>query len=263
MSKLPWLLLGAGAVGVGVVLASRSESGQNAIKGAEATVKRAASKVAKMTVSDKALENIEKYGIWELVTKYAGKVPPPVSMAIIDIESAGTFDPYIYNWTKSAADGGGYGVAYADHGAAPVAKWMKPGDGGFAHDPHAVGLFQILDIWRLRNGKKTGTPNYAGYPLPMLTDMVDPEKNIAAGLKNLNIQWARILKLMPLIIPGTPAFWIALYYTHNQGGGAFEKIASSKSSSVDNLITVPKHLAVAAKVAARVPVWAALQPVVP
>jgi hypothetical protein len=263
MGKGFWLGLGivGGAVGVGVALALEQEPVAATVRTVASTVAASAERGARRVVQtvsgvkQLALDNIAKHHIWELLTKHGDRVPPAVAAAIIDIETRGEFEPTIYNY---GLPGGGYGVAYATPGAPPVAKWMRPGDGGFAHNPHAVSLFQILDYWRLENGKKTGTPSFAGYPLPLLNDMINPEKNIAAGLKNLNVQWARIRRLMPKL--GGAEFWTALYYAHNQGGGAFEQIAKADAGSVKGLIKNARHLAVAVQVALRVPVWAALAP---
>lgn len=163
-----------------------------------------------------AAQNLVKYKIGELLDqRLAGTdIPKAFVLGLIHTETGGTFDPLIYNWTKP---GGGYGVDYAQAGAPDTVKWAKAGDGGFAHDPHAVGLFQILDYWRLANGKKYPKlgPSFAGVPLPTLNSMLDPEQNLRAGMANLKIQWGRLPAGMPLADKQAAA-----YFAHNQGGQA-------------------------------------------
>jgi hypothetical protein len=139
-------------------------------------------------------------------------IPKAFVLGLIHTETGGTFDPLIYNWTKP---GGGYGVDYAQADAPAAVKWTKAGDGGFAHNPHAVGLFQILDYWRLKNGAKYPKlgPSFAGVPLPTLNSMLDPEQNIRAGMANLKIQWGRLPAGMPEADKEAAA-----YFGHNQGG---------------------------------------------
>lgn len=174
---------------------------------------------AKLKLPSVAAQNITKYAIGEILdAQLSGTgIPKAFVLGLIHTETGGTFDPYIYNWTRKDPATGktSYPAAYADPNGVDAVKWAKPGDGGFAHDPHAVGLFQILDYWRLANGRKNPKlgPSFAGVPLPTLKSMLDPETNIRAGLANLKIQWNRLPAGMSEADKEAAA-----YFAHNQGG---------------------------------------------
>jgi hypothetical protein len=208
-------------------------------------------------------ENITDHNIWGHVKKH-GKFPPALFMAILDVETGGTFNPYIYNYyyKKPGTQKKCKGVACATPGAGPVAEWKAEGDGGFKYDPHAVGLGQILDCIRLK-GKKGGKswPSYGDVSLPNLTDLVDPARNIEAVAGNLNLQWSRI-QAKAADAPDNVK-WALLYLAHNQGGGPLKKALASDASrgDVDALFAAagsgmsgaPKTVAL--KVAGLVPKW--------
>lgn len=250
-----WQALAAlgGALLVGAAVSEREPIKQ--------TIKKGAKRVSRMTVSDQGLANIQKHDIWTLVKKY-GKFPPSLFMAILEVESAGTFDPTIYNYYPLKDDGkkdtSRVKVAYATPGAPLTDKWRKPGDGGCQFDPHACGLGQILDLWRL----KANPYGYGNYPLPNLNDLFDPEKNIAAVAGKLNPWWDKIVKSG---VPD-PIKWALLYLAHNQGG-EFVRIALANAgdkTSAQSLFAAAgktgKPMAVAVGVASRVPFWKAQEP---
>lgn len=214
-----------------------------------------------MGVSQTALDNIARYDIWEIVAQY-GKFPPPLFMAVLDIESVGTFSPLIYNYYPLKPDGTKdftrVEVDYATPNGPLVMAWKQPGDGGFAHDPHAVGLGQILDSLRL----KAKPPGYGGVPLLYLNDMIVPEKNLRAVAGNLNIQWGRIQKHASVLRPQLQ--YALLYLAHNQGGQPLlDALASSDKSNALALFTAAKRtgkpMKVALDVASRVTGWELLR----
>ena len=242
----------------GAVLVGAAVSEREPIK---RTIKRGAARVSRMTVSDQGLANIQKYGVWTLVGKY-GKFPRALYMALLEVESAGTFDPTIYNYYPLKDDGSKdtsrVKVAYADPSAPQVTKWTKYKHGPCEHDPHACGLGQILDLWRLR----ANPYGYGNYPLPCLNDLFDPEKNIAAVAGALNPWWAKLLKSGA----PDPVKWALLYLAHNQGP-EFVRIAlanAADKTSAASLFAAAgktgKPMAVALGVASRVPFWIAQEP---
>lgn len=164
--------------------------------------KKVGRKVAQMLtgITQPKLDNINKYNIAALANHYGPDIPFGLKMAMIEHESADTFDPLIYNYYVKDYSKNPDGEPVVNEkgkkilrstratpGAAPVVRWLAANraepmkNGGFAYDPHAVGLLQILDNIRINPPK--GQPfNYGGVPLPYLNDLIDPEKNIKAAL---------------------------------------------------------------------------------
>jgi hypothetical protein len=166
------LLIGGLALGGGALLAlairEREPLGRAAVATQQAVSKgarRVSETVKELTgkPSQAKLDLIAQYNIAALVKQYMGAVPFGVAMAMMDHESG--FDPYIYNWTKKDPAGGKptYPKDKAKPGAPVVEKWEKPWDGGFEHDPHAVGLYQILDGIRIKLDKKRVAHKPYGY----------------------------------------------------------------------------------------------------
>jgi len=203
------LLIGGLALGGGALIALALRE-REAIGGAATLVVKEAKREAKKAVRKAAqtatgitqpkLDNINKYNIAALVNAIAPEISFGLKMAMIEHESANTFDPVIYNYyvkdysvnPKGEPVKGKNGrkilkATRALPGAPLVEKWLPENrsdpmkNGGFQFDPHAVGLFQILDDIRIN--PRPGKPfNYGGVPLPYLNDLIDPEKNIRAAL---------------------------------------------------------------------------------
>ena len=279
MSKLPWILLGAGAVGVGIALASQSDTGQAAVKEVSKGVKevrRGARKVAQRMsealgggITQDQVDRIQQYNIAALVQQYMGRVPFGVAMAMCEHES--NFRPLRYNYypvENGVKNTNKLGQADARPGAPLVTKWAQAWDGGCEFDPHACGVLQILDD--IRN-KQNGS--YGGVKLPYLNDLFDAEKNIHAALAGRDSDASSILAIVP---SASGALLAALIYMAHAEGlgkltggkfpGAFAKLkAAGQEVTWANIAALPwgaagwwklgNRLSGIAKTAARAAVW--------
>ena len=260
------LFIGGLAVGGGIALAAlalreREPLARAAIAvhtASQEAVKKGARKVAETVkgitggISQAKLEMILRYNIGALADAYRGSLSWGLVMAMIEHESANTFDPYIYNYTfvNPKTKKTSYPSARATQGAALVEEWKNPGDGGFQHDPHAVGLLQILDRIRINLDKKKVSHKpfgYAGVPLPYLNDLVDPEKNVKAALAGANAN----AKKLKAAVPGISGVLLdeLIYWCHANGRGtltggeypgAFSKLkAAGQAITWANLVSLP------------------------
>ena len=195
-------------------------------RGAQAVERRMARMITSNWQAQR--DKIAKYHIAELTQKYHGIVPFGTALAIFEHES--DFEALIYNYYVKDRQGNlvrdekGNKILRretATPGATPVVRWTLANqdhpelNGGFAHDPHAVGLGQILDDLRLNAKPKMG---FGGVALPYLTDLIDPEKNIHASLANLNnelIKWGIAAKA------GKDSWLLSAltYWVHANGSG--------------------------------------------
>lgn len=288
------LFIGGLAVGGGLALAAlafreREPLGRAAVAvhtKARAAVRKGVRKVTetvqKLTgqIDPSYVQRIAQYNIAALVDQYRGNVPWAVAMAMCEHESE--FDVTVYNYTfKNPSTGK---VSYPKTNAKPsdalVEVWEKPGDAGCQHDPHACGLFQILDGIRINLAKdKDGVRRphkpygYGGFPLPYLNDLFDPEKNIQAALKARSSEAAA----MASYAGGDSVFLAELiYFCHAEGKGkltggqypgAFTKLKEAgKAINWKNLVALPwgatgwwsigNQLSGIAAVAGRTAIWA-------
>lgn len=169
------------------------------------------------SISKSTMTRAMQYGIPQLIEQYRGAVPFGVGAAILEHES--NFDPFVYNYYYVGANGKKkLGRARACQGCGTF------GDGWFEHDPHAVGLGQILDYIRAKQG------GYAGVSMPKMTDLIDPAKNIHGSLAGAqaNLKW-----LVANVGGGLPATALAtlIYAGHAEGGGGMQKIAKWASGA--------------------------------
>jgi hypothetical protein len=183
------------------------------------------------SISKSTMARAMQYGIPQLVEQYRGAVPFGVGMAILEHES--NFDPYVYNYYYVSGGKKKLGRARACQGCGTY------GDGWFEHDPHAVGLGQILDYIRQKQG------GYAGVSMPKMTDLLDPAKNIHGSMAGAqtNLKW-----LVANVGGGIPATALAtlIYAGHAEGGGGMQKIASwakgAGGVTIDVLKDYPGHV---------------------
>jgi hypothetical protein len=185
------------------------------VKKGLATVTDAAKAVWKsLKLPSEAQQNIVKYRISELIDKYRGGIPKAFVLGIMHTETGGTFNPLIYNYPYKSGRGG---VAYAAAGAGTY------GDGWFKYNPHAIGLFQILQ------GYKKDYSRYGGFDHELsIRELLDAENNVRAGLGALKIHWQKRITKVP---QASDADKLAmLYFCHNQGGGYLDKgLAATKN----------------------------------
>ena len=243
-----WLIVGGAALlGGGITLAARSKSVTTAaqvvatkIVAAERGVVR---KVAKMAISNDVLDNFTKHNLFALIEqtrtdpKTGVAFPPSLAAAMIEIESTG--DPGIFNYYPNGV------------GKPPkkVGHW-HPGDplpDGTNGQPNAwaAGLVQII----------------RKYPRGLtLAQRLDPLKSLQVIMPEWRTFYARASSAG---LSGVP-LWAAVYFAHNQGAGSQQKALGNLASGFEAAVTAAspsgaRALAVALAVAARVPVWAALQ----
>lgn len=241
MSKGP-IIVGGLALGGAVVYALSQQEGVRAVavkvaERIEDAARAVVKKVASMGIGDKVLANFQRYGIGPIITRHLGDIPWALAAATVELESAG--DPFVYNLVS-------------DH--KKTARWV-PG-APLPTDSYANGLFQILT-------KYTRPTTTKGYDIDF-RDVFDAEKNAAAALKVLNTQWARAKQA-----PSDALRWALFYVGQNRGGGnakspgllqALQHVDAGDVVSVVTKAGIPATVAAAAAyVAARVPLWLAVE----
>lgn len=275
------LLIGGLALGGGALIAlairGREPLGRAAVvvhTAAQKGARKVVATVKEMTggISQEKLDMIARYNIGALADAYKGSLSWGLVMSMIEHETGKKypFNPFVYNYYKLDDKGKKtkkYGQALASPNAPLVTVWKQKGDGGFEFDPHAVGLLQILDNIRI-DSKNKGKFNYAGFPLPYLNDLVDPEKNIKAALMGANSN----AKKLRAAVPGLSGLFLdqLIYWSHANGPytlidggkqqGAFSKLkAAGKVINWANLVALPWNLenkiSGVAYVAGRAAVW--------
>jgi hypothetical protein len=272
MNRWGWLGIGAGAVGLGILAAAEREPLKQAAQQAATAVRKGARELMS-GIKDQQLEQIARYDLARLVELYRGAVPFGVALAMMEHES--NFDPTIYNWYRYKSDSPG-----ADHVLLKNEKG-KPtlgspnghaGEGGpwadglCAHDPHACGLYQILDSLRKSYPKVDGKT-------PTTAELFTPEINVQCALKTRSSEAAKLAGYAG----GDPVLLAALIYMAHAEGlgkltggkgkpGAFSKLKEQgKAITWENLAALPwgasgwwalgNRLSGIAATAARAAVW--------
>ena len=212
---------GAVVVGGGLLawLATREETA--------VVVTKVAARVRRMRgVQKYQLDRIAKYNIHTLVDQYRGRVPWATAMAMMAHES--DFEPARYNYYKNYAD---YTTPGAKHelvgppfdargrakgslggervyGAQGAGKW---GGGYFKYDPHAIGLYQILDNYITPGSTR-------GYNVASTAAALDAEANIRAALEKRDAELGSQGSIPDESLP------FITYLNHAEGKGKTDEI---------------------------------------
>jgi hypothetical protein len=268
------LAIGLGAAGALALVAVFREP-DGVVKTVRQVVRKEVRKMATVTIPAGVRDHVATFGLAQLVEQYRGKVPWPVAMAIMEHESG--CDPTIYNYYVRDYSKDPKGVLVLDAKGRKILRLAhaRPGAGRFGgglleHDPHACGLYQILDVYRTSYPKLDGT-------VPTTAELFDPAINIQCALRARSNDAA---KLEPYAGGSLVLFAQLIYFAHAEGlgkltggkhAGAFARLkALGKPVTWDNLAALPwgasdwwslgNRLAGIAQVGVRTALWAAVAP---
>jgi len=246
------LLIAGGVLGGGALLAlalrEREAIGGAvtvAIKVVDESARKAAARVAGKVITDKVLGNFRTYGIPALIESARDGFPWALAAAIVEVESGG--DPGIYNYYLN-----GVGKSPKKVGYWRAGQPLPDGKDGRPH-AWAAGLCQII----------------RKFPRGLtLAERLDPAKSLGVMLLEWRDFTARASKAG---LTGA-SLWSAIYFGHNQGIGnliAGLKYAGQGIAAVikqapypnvkDKAARAAAALGMALTVAARVPLWAAVE----
>lgn len=224
-------------------------------------------------VSGATIARIKQYDLINIIERWRGAVPFGVAAAMAEHES--NFDPTVYNWYVYKSDQPGPDHVQLKKNGKPYlgAPNGHAGEGGpwagglIAHDPHAIGLYQILDVLRKSYPKADGTT-------PTTAELFDPNINAQCALRQRSDEAKRLAPYAG----GDMALLAALIYMAHAEGlgklvggkypGAFSKLkALGKPVTWANICALPwgasgwwalgNRLSGIAQTAARAAIWEA------
>lgn len=205
--------------------------------------RKVAVRVARMGIADEVLQNFRTYNVAALIEQTRGSFPWALAAAMVEIESGG--DAGIYNYYPN-----GVGTPPKKVGYWRAGQPLPDGTNG-QPNAWAAGLCQII----------------RKYPRDLsLAERFDPLKSLQKMMPEWRAFYSRASKAALV----GPALWAAVYFGHNQGGpnlssglakapGTFEAVVKASALATKKPAQAAAALGVALHVAARVPLWLAVE----